>query len=193
MTGRLVTEVMGTRSLRELADQIDREISRYTSQKERYSEQLGDFLRESEEKYRDEDWFKRLSLSEKLPKDKGKSEKKGDKKKKGKKKKGKKGKKGEAPDDWIPFQGILLSSSIQGEAELMFETIEAISTKIEELEKAKASIGELSNVGFGEEVKFMVFLREGVPEKIAIKPLEADAAGKFMFSKGFTVTRLLRH
>ena len=188
MTGRLVTEVMGISSLRELANLVDKEISQYFSQRERYRERLGDFLRESEEKYRDEDWFKLLSLGEKLPKNRGKSEKKGDKKKKRKK-----GKKGESPDDWIPFKGLLLSSSIQGEAELMFEAIESISARIEGLEEAKTSIEELRNVGFGEEVKFMVFLKEGVPDKIAIKPVEEGATGKFTFSKGFSVVHLLKH
>jgi hypothetical protein len=52
---------MGISSLRELANLIDKEISQFFSQRERYRERLGDFLRESEEKYKDEDWFKRLS------------------------------------------------------------------------------------------------------------------------------------
>jgi hypothetical protein len=75
----------------------------------------------------------------------------------------------------------------------MFEAIEAISVRIERLEEAKTSIEELSNVGFGEEVKFMVFIKEGVPDKIAIKPVEEGTTGKFTFSKGFSVVHLLKH
>ena len=184
MNGRLVNEIMEIRSLQELVDLVDGEISHYKSQKEGYSERLGNFLRESEEKYGGEDWFKQLSLGEKLPKGRAKKEKKGGKKKKGKK--------GGAAEEWVPFQSMLLSSSIQGEAELMFEAIEAITTKIEGLEEAKSSIEELRNVGLGEEVRYIVLLRDGVPRKIIIKPTGAEDVQKFMFSRGFTVVRTLK-
>lgn len=186
MNGRLVNEIMEIRSLQELVDLVDGEISHYMSQKEGYSERLGNFLRESEEKYGGEDWFKQLSLGEKLPKGraKAKKEKKGGKKKKGKKE--------GVAEEWVPFQSMLLSSSIQGEAELMFEAIEAITAKIEELEEAKSSIEELRNVGLGEEVRYIVLLRDGVPRKIIIKPTGAEDVQKFMFSRGFTVVRTLK-
>ncbi|RLI10483.1 hypothetical protein DRO42_01145 [Candidatus Bathyarchaeota archaeon] len=186
MTGRLVTEIMDTRSLRELLTVVEKEISHYLSQKKEYSERLGNFLRESEEKYGNEDWFKQLSLGEKLPKGKAKA-----KKKKGGKKKKKKGKKG-TPDEWVPFQSMFLSSSVQGEAELMFEAIEAITTKIEELEEAKRSIEELRNVGLGDEASYIVLLLDGVPRKVFIKPTGAEAIPKFTFSKGFTIVRTLQ-
>lgn len=188
MTLRLDTEIIYTYSLRELITRLENGVSFYMSQKEEYSERLGTFLREAEEKYNGEDWFKQLSLGEKLPKGKAKGKKK---KKEGKKKK-KKGKKKGEPDDWIPFQSMLLSSSVQCEAELMFEAIEATSVKIEELEEAKASIEELSNVGLGDEVVYVVFLREGVPRKIVIKPAGAEQVEKFEFSRGFTAIQVLQ-
>ena len=184
MNGRLINEIMNIRSLQELITLVDGEITRYMSQKEEYSERLGNYLRESEEKYGGEDWFKQLSLGEKLPKGKAKKEKKGGKKKKGKK--------GGADEEWVTFQSMLLSSSVQGEAELMFEAIEAITAKIEELEEAKSSIEELRNVGLGEEVRYIVLLRDGVPRKIIIKPTGAEAVQKFVFSRGFTVVRTLK-
>jgi len=184
MTGRLVTEIMDTRSLKELVALVENDISRYMSQKKEYSERLGSFLRESEEKYGDEDWFKQLSLDEKLPKGKSKKKEKGGKKKK-------KGRKGGKQEEWVPFLSMHLSSSVQGEAELMFEVIEAITARIEELEGAKASLEELRSVGIGEEVSYIVLLKEGVPEKIVIKPTGADAVQKFKFSRGFTVQMLL--
>ena len=188
MTGRLVTDVIDTRSLQELATLVEDEISRYLFRKEEYSERLGNFLRESEEKYGGEDWFKRLSLGEKLPKGKAKAKKK----EKGGKKKKKKGKKGGIPEEWVSFQSMLLSSSVQGEAELMFEAIEAITAKVEELEEAKASIEELRGVGLGDDVRYLVLLRDGVPKKIVIKPTGAEAIQKFKFSRGFTVLRTLQ-
>ena len=186
MPARLVTEMMETRSLQEIVTMVEYEISRCLSQKEEYSERLGNFLRESEEKHGEEDWFKRLSLGEKLPKGKAKAKKKGGKKKK------KKGKKGGAPEEWVSFQSMLLSSSVQGEADLMFEAIEAITVKIEELEEAKVSIEELRNVGLGDEVSYIVLLREGVPRKIVVKPTGAEGVQKFTFNRGFTVVRMLQ-
>jgi len=169
MTGRLVTHVMIFRSLKELAELIDSEISSYLSQKEEYSESLGNFLRGAEEEYGDEDWFKQHSL-EKL----GKGRKK--------KKKGKKG----GPDHWITFKSMLLSSSVQGEAEIMFETIEAIEEKLEELEEAKESVEDLRSVGLGNEVEYICFVKDGVVSKIVIKPTDAEAERKFAFNRGFT-------
>lgn len=188
MTGRLVTEIMETRSLQELVTLVEDEISRYLFRKEGHSERLGNFLRKSEEKHGGEDWFKRLSLGEKLPKGKAKAKKK----EKGGKKKKKKGKKGGIPEEWVSFQSMLLSSSVQGEAELMFDAIEAITAKVEELEEAKASIEELRSVGLGDDVRYLVLLRDGVPKKIVIKPTGAEAIQKFKFSRGFTVLQMLQ-
>lgn len=189
MPGRLVTEIMETRSLQELVTIVEHETSRYQSKKDEYSERLGNFLRDSEEKHGSEEWFKRISLGEKLPKDRGKPKKK--EKKKGDKKK-KKGKKGEEPEEWIPFQSMLISSSIQGEAELMFETIEALTTKIEELKEARTSLEELRNIGLGDEVSYMMFIREGIPKRIVVKPAAADDVLKFTFNKGFSVVRMIQ-
>jgi len=183
MTGRLVTEIVTLRSLQELAALIDAEISSYLSQKEEYSELLGDFLREAEEKHGDEDWFKQFSL-ENLGKGRGGSRKKrGDKKKRGKK---------GGPDDWIPFRSMELSSSVQGEAEIMFETIEAITEKLEALEEAKESIEELRSVGLGNDVEYICFLKDGVVDKIVIKPSDAESASKFTFNRGFTTIQAIQ-
>lgn len=178
MTSRLVTEVVILRSLQDLAVQIDADISSYLSLKEEYSERLGNFLREAEEEYGDEDWYKQLSLDN-LGKGGGRSKKK-------------KGKKGGGSDEWIPFKGLQLSASVKGEAEIMFETIEAITEKLEALEEAKESIGELRNVGLGNEVDYICFVKDGVVEKIVIKPSDADSEGKFTYNKGFTVIRALQ-
>lgn len=186
MTGRLVTEIMDISSLQELVTLVEIEISRRLSQKEGYSERLGSFLRESEEKYGSEEWFKRLSLGEKLPKGGAKAKKENGRRRK------KRGKKGGETEVWVQFQSMLLSSSVQGEAELIFEAIEAITEKIGKLEEAKVSIEELRNVGLGEEVCYVVLLKEGVPEMIIIKPTGSDVAQKFKFSKGFTVVQMLQ-
>ena len=169
MNGRLVTEIVSIRSLQELQTRLEAENESYLSQKEEISKRLGNFLREAEEEHGEEDWFKQVDL-EKLGKSSGK---KNDKKRKG--------------SDWIQFQGIELCSSLQGEAEVMFEAISNISEKLEALNKAVESLEELRKVGLGNDVKYICYLEDGVLSKIVIKPVDADSLVKFTFNRGFTV------
>ena len=178
MTGKQITEIVTFHSLHELSLQIEADIYSFLSQKGEYSERLGNFLRDAEEKHGEEDWFKQLSL-DKLGG--GSSREKKRKKKKGSKKKGKK-----APDHWILFKGIQLSSRIQGEAEIMFHTIEALSQKLDEMEEAKNAVKELGNIGLGSEVNYICFIQDGVIKKIIIKPVDPEMVEKFSFTKGFT-------
>ncbi len=175
MTGRLVTEIITLHSLQDLSLQIEADIFSYLSQKEEISENLGNFLRDAEEKYGEETWFKQLSF-DKLNGRGSKNGKKNKKKKKGKK----------TPDNWVPFKGMLLSSTIQGEAEIMFETIEALSKKHNALENVKAAVEELKKIGLGNEVNYICLIKDGVLEKIVIKPIDADTKKKFSFKKGFS-------
>jgi len=175
LTSRLVTEIITVRSLQELYSQIEAEVDSYLSQKEEYSEGLGNFLREAEKKFGDEDWFKQLSL-DKLG-EAGKSRQKKDKKKKKRKKES---------DDWVPFQGLELSSSAQGEAEVMFEVIAKITERLEELTDAKESLDELRKVGLGNNVRYICYLENGVVRKVVIKHIDESVAGKFTFNREFT-------
>ncbi len=165
MKGRLVTEIVTIRSLQELQTRLESENESYLSQKEEISERLGNFLRETEEEHGDEDWFKQLDL-EKL------GSKKSDKKKKG--------------SDWIQFQGLELSSSLQGEAEVMFEAISKISEKLEALSKGIESLEELRKIGLGNDIRYICYIEEGVLRKIVIKPLDDNALTTFTFNRGFT-------
>jgi hypothetical protein len=166
MNGRLVTEIITIRSLQDLQTRLEAENESYLSQKEEISERLGNFLRETEEEHGDEDWFKQLDL-EKL------GSKKNDKKKKG--------------SDWVQFQGLELSSSLQGEAEMMFEAISKISEKLEALSKGIESLEELRKIGLGNDIRYICYIEEGVLRKIVIKPLDDNALTRFTFNRGFTV------
>ena len=166
MNGRLVTEIVTIRSLQELQTRLEAESESYLSQKEEISERLGNFLREAEEEHGDEDWFKQLDL-EKL------GSKKNDKKKK--------------RSDWIQFQGLELSSSLQGEAEMMFEAISKLSEKLEALSNGIESLEELRKVGLGNDIRYICYLEDGVLVKIVIKPMDVDTLTRFTFNRGFTV------
>ena len=174
MNGRLVTEIVTIRSLQEIQTRLEAENKSYLSQKEEISEGLGNFLRETEEEHGDEDWFKQLDL-EKL--DSKKRDKKSDKKKKG--------------SDWIQFQGLELSSSIQGEAEMMFEALSKISEKLEALSRGIESIEELRKIGLGNEIRYICYLEEGILRKIVMKPVDDNALTRFTFNRGFTVLQAI--
>ena len=184
MPGKLVAEIVTLRSLQTLAQQVEAEISAYSFKKEEYSERLGNFLRDAEEKYGDEDWFKEFSL-ENIGE--GKPKKDDSKKRSNKKKKRKKG----GSDSWVPFKSLELSSSIQGEAEVMFETLQAITEKLEALEESKESIDELRNVGLGNEVVYICFVKDGVISKIVLKSVDSDDLSKFTFNMGFSKSHIL--
>ena len=171
MNGRLVTEIVTIRSLQELQTRLEAESESYLSQKEEISERLGNFLREAEEEHGDEDWFKQLDL-EKL------GGKKKDKKRKG--------------SDWVQFQGIELSSSLQGEAEVMFEAISKISEKLEALGRGIESLEELRKVGLGNDIRYICYIEEGVLRKIVVNPVDDDALARFTFNKGFTVIQAVQ-
>ncbi|UCH57332.1 MAG: hypothetical protein JSV18_08395 [Candidatus Bathyarchaeota archaeon] len=181
MTGRLVTEVVIVGSLQEFNSQLEAEIDHYLSQKEEYSERLGSFLRDAEEEHSDEDWFKQINL-DKLGGGKGKS-------KSDKKKKGKKSKNAEA---WVPFKNLELSTSVQGEAEIMFEAISAITQKLDRLTEARESVEELRKVGLGNDVTYICYLEDGVLSKVVIKPMDESTAEKFTFNRGFTIIKAVQ-
>ncbi|MGD2201220.1 MAG: hypothetical protein PVJ38_06295 [Candidatus Bathyarchaeota archaeon] len=171
MTGRLVTEILNLDSLQNLQSRLEVEVDYYLSQKEEISERLGSFLRETEEEYGDEEWFKRLDL-EKL----GKSSKKGKKSK---------------DSNWVQFKSIELSSSLQGEAEVMFEALSKITEKLEALNSAKESIDELKKVGLGNEICYVCYLEDGVLMRIALRPLNSETEDKFSFNRGFTIIQAI--
>ena len=185
MPSKLVAEIVTLRSLQTLIQQIEVDIATYSFQKEDYSERLGNFLRDAEEKYGDEDWFKEFSL-EKISGDKPKKD---DSKKKSKKKKKRK-KKGDS-DSWVPFKSLEISSSVQGEAEIMFETLQAITEKLEALEESKESIDDLRNVGLGNEVVYICYVKDGVISKIVLKSVDTDEESKFTFNMGFSKSHIL--
>jgi len=172
------TEVRSFYSLQELRQLVGEEIIQYRTMVEEYSQWLGLFLRDSEAANRDQEWFKSISVMQK-------SLKAG---KKPPNKEKKSGKKQDASSDWIPFKEIMLCSTENGEAEVLFEAIEEIYTKIDKLEKAKSALEELEKSGLGKGITYIVFLRDGVPEKIALRQNKEDSAERFKFATEFSIS-----
>jgi len=143
----VVTEIRNFHSLKELSESLEDEISFYTDAGEEYGQRLGSLLREKETTHGDEEWFKALSGLQKAPKE---SKSKGKSKGKGKKKKG-------GNSGWIQFKDIMLSTEEYGEAQILFDAIEDIKSRVNRLEKIKEDIEDLKRLGLGENILYITY------------------------------------
>jgi hypothetical protein len=150
--------------MKELGDYLADNLDQYRMLYEDYSEWLGSLLRSCEEAHKDKEWYKNSeALQKSLAGAKGKTSKSSGKtgKKKGK------GKKNASPA-WIQSGDIMISSTEQGQAEVLFEAIEKISDKIQEMEKFKATVQQLERIGLGKNVKYIVYIEDDIPQKIVV-------------------------
>ncbi len=89
----------------------------------------------------------------------------------------KKTKQGEQGGRWIPYGRLTLygGSSRRGEAELLFETVDELKTRVRYLEEARQATGNLSKVGLGEAPIYLVQFKTGLPHRIVVhNPTETD-------------------
>lgn len=159
-----------------MSETVEEAIFRYKAIAEEYSEWVGSFLRDLESTHKDEEWFKKLSGT-KAPK-KVENEGKGKSKKKGQ----------QVSECWVPFKDIMLDSSEQGQAEMLFEVLEEINTKVARLAKVKDSLEDLKKAGIGKDVQYLVYTKDDVPEKIVVRQkLGNQLTEKFKFIADFCV------
>lgn len=173
MNNDFATEIRDYLSLREILEDLELRIARCTSTKDEYRTELGAYLRRFEDRYKDEAWFKNLSL-DKLKED---SKTVKDDKKKKDKKKGQPS----TSSSWVPYMGLMISSTDQGEMEVFFEAIEYLELKLNRLTEAKKAVDELTKVGLGEDVKYRVYLKDGVPERLVLRPKD-ESVSRFAFN-----------
>jgi len=160
----VVTEIRYFYSLKELSENLEEAISFCKTAAEEYGQRLGSLLREKETTHGDEDWFKELSGLQKAPKE-NKSKGKG----KGKKKGG---------AGWIQFKDIMLSKEKYGEAQILFDAMEDLKSRITQLEKVKENVEDLKRLGLGENIVYITYLREGIPKKIVMNKKNGEEFGK---------------
>lgn len=177
----VVTEIRSFYSIKEINDVLEKMIEQYTSVADEYSQWLGSILRNSESLQNNEEWTKKMGA---LQKGKQKPKAKKDNKKG-------KSKKRQTSTDWIQLKNIILSASEQGEAEILFEAIEKINNKIDQLEKVKESISLLEKSGLGKDITYITYFVNGVPEKIVLRHKEDQAfAEKFQYIADFSLLKL---
>ncbi len=173
------TELRTFTSLKEITEFLAGQTAQYRALFEDYSQWLGTVLRDSESKHKNEEWFQKSAALQKTLKSQAKKPPEPDKSKKsGKGGKGAKGKVEESP--WIQTGEVEISFTEQGQTEILFEAIEKISAKIQEYEKFKVTVQQLTRLGLGQTVNYIVYLEEDVPKKIVLKP-KANAKGDEVF------------
>jgi hypothetical protein len=175
----VVTEIRSFYSIKEINDVLEESIEQYKSVAEEYSQWLGSFLRDSDAMQENMEWAKQMTALRKT-KPTGKPKTSG--KKKGKPRRT------QSSTDWVQFKELLLSASELGEAEILFEAIEDINRKIEQLKRMKESIMELEKSRLGKDITYITFIRDGVPEKIVLRHRKDQEFGKkFQYLADFSV------
>lgn len=169
------TEIRTFTTLKELGDYLAENLDQYRMLYEDYSQWLGSLLRSCEETHKNEAWYQNsVALQKSLPTAKKKaSGKAGKKKGKGKKSKS---------SVWVQSGDIVLSSTEQGQIEVLFEAIEKINDKIQDMEKFKATVQQLERIGLGKNVNYIVYIEDDIPRKIVVRAksgLPEEEAFKF--------------
>lgn len=173
------TEIRTFTSLKEISEFLVNQTSQYKSLFEDYSQWLGSVLRDAEAKHKGEEWFQKSAAAQKVLKTQAKKPAEADKSKKGGK--GGKGQQEESP--WIETGEVSISFTDQGQTEMLFEAIEKINNKLLEYEKFKATVQQLTRLGLGQTVNYIVYIEEEIPKKIVLKQKAAakgDESFKFM-------------
>jgi hypothetical protein len=175
----LGTEIHTFTSLKDLTEYIAIQTSQYKSLFEDYSQWLGTVLRDAETSHKNEDWYQKSAALQKMLKAQSKKPVDADKSKKG----GKGGKDKEETSPWVQSGDIAISFTEQGQTEILFLAIEKINVKIQEFEKFKGTVQQLTRLGLGTTVNYIVYIEEDVPRKIVLKQKATDKGGeafKFM-------------
>jgi hypothetical protein len=156
------TEIRTFTTLKDITEYVTDQLGQHKALYEDYSQWLGTLLRDCEANHKNDDWYQKTAALQKTTKTPPKKAPE-------KKQSGGKGKKNES-SIWIPSGSILLSSTDQGQAEVLFEAIEKIGEKIQDLDKLKASIVQLERIGLGKNVNYILYIEEDIPKKIVVQP-----------------------
>jgi hypothetical protein len=181
----LGTEIHTFTSLKDLSEYVLSQTMQYKSMFEDYSQWLGTVLRDCESGHKDEEWFKKSAAAQKNLKGQSKAPPEpADKAKKG----GKGGKRKCAEDSsWVDAGNISLSFTEQGQTELLFEVIEKIKEKIREYDNFKGTLQQLTRLGLGATVNYIVYLEDDIPKKIVLKPKAKTGEASFKFMAELSV------
>jgi predicted DNA-binding protein len=172
------TEIRTFSTMKEIVEYAVDQTAQYRALFEDYSQWLGSLLRSCEENHKNDEWYQKSSALQKSLRG---QPKKTPEAKAGGKKSGGKGRNAEC-DCWVQSGNVMLSSTEQGQVEILFEAIEKISSKIQELEKFKVAVQQLERIGLGKNVNYVIYIEEDIPKKIVLRMksnLAEDEAFRF--------------
>ena len=168
------TEIRTFTALKELSEYLVDETGQQKALFEDYSQWLGSLLRTYESEHKNDEWYQKSAALQKNLK--------GSAKKPPEPKGGKKNGKNVESSCWIQSGNVMLSSTEQGQVEILFEAIEKISCKIQDLEKFKGAVQQLERLGLGKSVSYIVYIEDEIPKKIVLRAkntLPAEETFKF--------------
>lgn len=176
------TEIRTFSSLKETSEYVADIAAQYRSLFEDYSQWLGSLLRTAEAEHKNEEWFQKSAALQKNLKAPAKKAPEPKSAKKG-------GGKGKAPESscWVQSSSVMLSSTEQGQVEVLFEAIEKISAKVGELEKFKATVQQLERIGLGKTVNYVVYFEDDIPRRIVLRAKGNLVDDGFKFSTELSV------
>ena len=178
------TEIRTFVTLKEMNEYLTDQLDQYRLLYEDYSQWLGSLLRSCEETHKNEEWYQNsAALQKSLAGAKTRaSGKTGKKKGKGKKSKS---------SIWIQSGDVMLSSTEQGQAEVLFEAIEKINDKIQDMEKFKDTVKQLERIGLGKKTDYIVYIEDDIPRKIVVRVKSGTPEEEaFKFATELTVSAL---
>jgi hypothetical protein len=158
------TEIRTFYSLKEMSDSLTEQLDEYKALSEDYSQWLGSLLRSCQENGINEEWTKKSTT---LQKNMRAPMKKIPEQPRRKREEGKSGK--TESSCWVQTGEVLLCSTEEGEAEVLFEAIEEINNKIQALEKFKTTLQQLERIGLGKNVNYITYIKDDVPLKIVLR------------------------
>jgi hypothetical protein len=171
-----LTEIRTFYSLKEIRESVEEELEQLANLLEDYSEWLGTLLRNPDSS-RDEKWAEKTANLQKALKAGHRREKK-------------KKEKLTSISDWVQFKDLIVCSDDFGEAEILFEAVEELRDKIDSLQGVRDSIQDLERYGLGKDIRYITYIKNGVPEKIVFRTREGTkAAEEFQFTTDFSITK----
>jgi predicted DNA-binding protein len=171
------TEIHTFTTLKDMTEYLTDQSDQYKALFEDYSQWLGTLLRSCEENHKNEEWYQKSAALQKNLR--GPPKKAAENKTAGKK--GGKRKK-DTSSAWVQSGNVLISSTEQGQAEVLFEAIEKLGEKIQDMEKFKATVQQLERIGLGKNVNYIVYIEDDIPRRIVLRGksgLPEDEAFKF--------------
>ncbi len=183
----LPTQILVFETLRGFTQFIDNAIQIHKSELSAYEEELGLMLRQTGQDNSEAEWAKEVQskLSSKQSKADKKDEKTKDKKEV-KEKKEKKVEKAKTSANWRFYKDIQIFTGIasQGKTEVYFSAVNELKGTLDKLNRVKETLSQLANAGITNSF-YLVYARNGMPEKLVLIPLQKQEQTKFEFRADF--------